>query len=215
MAQIWVNEIITLSPSDKCFPVSIHVNCFKLYKLQLKKLSLKYGFYHHHIRKNSGKMVAFKLLVVFTLVALTSGQCCMDYWTSFNGKCYRYYNLLKTWYDAELYCINMGGHLVGINDRAENDFVNFLTSGPQNDDIWGHVVWIGFTDMFEEGDWNHVDESFYGFHNWAHGEPNNHNDEDCGETNFGGRGLWNDEQCTVHRRFVCEQWWTYNTKVEI
>ncbi|XP_072033328.1 C-type lectin domain family 17, member A-like [Amphiura filiformis] len=152
-------------------------------------------------------MLLLKVAVIVCLIGTVVGTCCMDYWTAYNGKCYRYYDLLKSWYDAEYYCINMGAHLVGINDRAENDFVNFLTSGPQNDNQPGHPVWIGFNDIYEEGEWSHIDESFYGFHNWAHGEPNDQNDEDCAETNyFQQRGVWNDENCYVRRCFVCESY---------
>ena len=42
-----------------------------------------------------------------------------------------------TWAEAEAEAVSHGGHLVSVNDAAEQDFINGMLSGS---------TWIGFTD---------------------------------------------------------------------
>jgi hypothetical protein len=57
----------------------------------------------------------------------------------------------NTWDRAEAEAVALGGHLVTINDEAENQWV-LDTFGPQAS-ING-MLWIGFTDQQVEGEWS-------------------------------------------------------------
>ncbi len=69
------------------------------------------------------------------------------------GNWYRLTSEPKTWTDAEAEAISLGGHLVGLENLVENDWV-FNTFGG-----FGEFLWIGVNDVQQEGDWV-----------WANGE---------------------------------------------
>ena len=67
------------------------------------------------------------------------------------------------WTAAEAEAITLGGHLVTINDQAENDFVfNTFANLHPNDDLW-----IGFSDVTVEGMFEWVSGEPVTFTNWA------------------------------------------------
>jgi len=98
-----------------------------------------------------------------------------------------------TWTNSEAFAQTLGGHLVTINNAAENTFVyqNFAQ---------GHNVWIGYNDQQTEGTFVWASGETPGFTNWRPGQPDNFstapvNGEDYvhiygSQTAFGG--LWND-----------------------
>ncbi len=96
------------------------------------------------------------------------------------------------WTAAEAEAITLGGHLVTINDQAENDFVfNTFAHLHPNDDLW-----IGFSDAAVEGVFEWVSGEPITFTNWAccigcGPEPNNCFGDDYGVIwRFGGgRGV--------------------------
>lgn len=94
-----------------------------------------------------------------------------------------------TWTAAEAFALLLGGHLVSINDQAEQDFVyaNFGNLGGVD-----RRIWIGFTDRDVEGTFAWSDGSPAKYANWNGGEPNNSgNVEDFAEM-LGSTGKWND-----------------------
>ncbi|XP_072041127.1 echinoidin-like [Amphiura filiformis] len=155
-----------------------------------------------------GTMFSLPILVIFGLISTVSSTCCPDYWTVYGDSCYQYFAVGKEWGDAESYCVGLfteaRAHLVGINDKDENDFVSNLIAGPQNTGR-GENAWIGLNDIGHENSWSQVDGSSADYKNWDSGEPNDDGGEDCGETNHDGRGLWNDRSCTKKQHFVCEK----------
>jgi len=76
-----------------------------------------------------------------------------------------------TWLEAESAAVGLGGHLVTIDDAAENAFVSTR---------FGRVrgLWIGLTDRDVEGQFNWVSGASLVYTNWAPGEPN-----DCHRVN--------------------------------
>ena len=94
-----------------------------------------------------------------------------------------------TWEGAEAQAIAMGGHLVTINDLAENTWVANTFKTPE--------LWIGLTDKLVEGTfvWANGDTSSY--RNWDPREPNDNSDfipygQDYGITNYNSLGFWDD-----------------------
>lgn len=108
----------------------------------------------------------------------------------------------KTWSQASEFCQNWGGDLVGINSATENEKVMNLLPKDSKE-----VLWIGFNERAQEGDWVNADGSTSEFTNWDKDEPNNWNgvDEDCAMINFMQKPQWHDAPCDEELWFVCER----------
>ncbi len=74
-----------------------------------------------------------------------------------------------SWTQAEANAVKVGGHLISIDNSAENDFVtksfDALSSEPD--------LWIGLTDRDEEGVWRHANGTLATYFNWLDGRTNN------------------------------------------
>ena len=98
-----------------------------------------------------------------------------------------------SWEQAEAEAQRIGGHLVAINDAAENAFVTDFVRQRYGGDVY---AWIGLNDHAQEGRfvWASGESSTY--RNWGPGEPNNaavHPDgEDYVHLNWPTPGKWND-----------------------
>lgn len=91
-----------------------------------------------------------------------------------------------SWPEAEAFARLKGGHLVTINDAAEQVWLVKTFGG----DRW---MWMGFTDVDREGKWRWVSGRLVTFTNWHWGEPNNsHSGEHYACMNWGNPGEWND-----------------------
>jgi Ca2+-binding RTX toxin-like protein len=90
-----------------------------------------------------------------------------------------------SWTDAESLAVSTGGHLVTINDQAENQWIYDTFSNISS------CLWIGLTDYVEEGVWKWIDGSEITYTNWTDGEPNN---SGAGEdyAHMWSPGIWND-----------------------
>lgn len=75
-----------------------------------------------------------------------------------------------TWTNSEASAISLGGHLVTINDQAENDWIfsTFSEYGGVH-----RALWIGFTDQSAEGVFTWVSGETPAFANWSVAQPNN------------------------------------------
>jgi Ca2+-binding RTX toxin-like protein len=83
-----------------------------------------------------------------------------------------YYLLDKTsWTNAEAIAVGLGGHLVTINDAAEDAWV-FKTFAPQVD----RGLWTGFNDIAREGTWEWISGQPVTYINWGAGEPSGDGD---------------------------------------
>ncbi|NUN14146.1 MAG: CotH kinase family protein [Myxococcales bacterium] len=96
---------------------------------------------------------------------------------------------------AQTSCVALGGGLVVLESAQEAQWLN--------SQMGGQSYWIGLTDIAVEGKfvWNNGAPVTYT--NWAPGEPNNANNEDCVQTV--GNYQWNDIGCTVSLVYMCEE----------
>jgi PKD repeat protein len=114
---------------------------------------------------------------------------------------HNYYLLsAQTWGQAETEANALGGHLVTINNPAEQDFVFELASG------WVIGHWLGFSDQAEEGNWIWASGEPVTYTNWnVPWEPNNYGGiENCGVLEVDWSGRWNDLPCGWVRPAVAE-----------
>jgi hypothetical protein len=70
-----------------------------------------------------------------------------------------------TWAEAEAYAVSVGGHLVTINNQAEQDWLAVTFT-----DL---ILWIGMNDRAAEGSWVWSSGEPVTYTNWTVFEPNN------------------------------------------
>jgi hypothetical protein len=125
------------------------------------------------------------------------------------GHAYFFCEAGSTWAAAQQSCTEVGYALVRIDDTAEQAFV----ASRVND-----RAWIGATDSDaggsdSEGTWRWTDGQFFFradsgpvgglYSNWADGEPNDRDGEDCAEL-VAEDGVWYDGACDLMHAYVCE-----------
>ena len=105
----------------------------------------------------------------------------------------------RSWQDAERHCEEHGGHLASITSEAEVQELR-VELGPRLPDV---NLWLGLVEP-TEGQWLGPDAKPARFFAWNSGEPNNAGgSENCGAW-LVGSGRWNDVDCFVPRRALCE-----------
>jgi len=106
---------------------------------------------------------------------------------TYNGSDYYFTtNTAGTWTAGEAEALGMGGHLVTINDAAEEAALRAAFGGQEQ-------LWIGFTDQASEGSFVWISGEAVTYTHWNAGEPNNLGDEDYTLLNWNsGDGAWND-----------------------
>ena len=99
---------------------------------------------------------------------------------NYNGHTYLL-STLTTWSGAEAQAIAKGGHLVTVNNAAENAWLTSTFSGS---------FWLGFNDAASEGNFVWANGEPTTYTNWAFLEPNNFFNEDY--VGMYDNGFWND-----------------------
>ncbi|XP_067254076.1 CD209 antigen-like protein C [Chanodichthys erythropterus] len=122
-------------------------------------------------------------------------QCSVNpKWITHNFSSYYISSEWKNWTDSRQDCLQRGADLMIINNREEQEFIRTVTSG--------NIVWIGLTDIDEEGVWKWVDDSTLISGSWEPGEPNNKlSNEDCAVSIFD----WADYPCNYTFVWICEK----------
>ncbi|CAK8684714.1 hepatic lectin-like [Clavelina lepadiformis] len=122
-----------------------------------------------------------------------------------NGYQYRLFTSQQAWHASRRNCQRIGGDLavVGMRDVATRRklFNEILRSTNR--------VWIGLTDLAEEGNWVWNDDKPANAENanWSDGEPNNFGNEDCGAINWPGHTdiATVDVPCSSSLQALCEK----------
>ncbi|XP_047447231.1 asialoglycoprotein receptor-like 1 isoform X2 [Mugil cephalus] len=131
---------------------------------------------------------------------------CREGWVSFQRSCYLLSTTTATWSKAEEQCKTQRGHLVVLNNVEELDYISQIV------EIRSYY-WIGLVERQHEGHWSWVDGTDYSSTPtfWDKGQPDNwdyrENGEDCGQIHSSERRkrkLWNDADCSLSYRYICE-----------
>jgi hypothetical protein len=107
--------------------------------------------------------------------------------TVFNGHRYARTSVPMNWAHANALANMLGGHLVKIEDAAEQAFLEAAYP------VATAAFWIGLNDLANEGSFRWTDGTTPGFTAWSPGEPNNAGNENC--THMNSSGKWNDAAC--------------------
>ena len=117
---------------------------------------------------------------------------------TYNGKEYFLTSGRKTWQQAEAEAQNRGGHLVTINNAAEEIWLRNTFSKTEG-------LWIGINDQQQEGNFQWANGESVTYTNWAPGEPNNWGSgQDYGWINYGNTRQWDDNSATAQLRGIIE-----------
>src|SRR5688572_25003459 len=139
-----------------------------------------------------GPALTVATLSSLAVPTLTSGQFISPPVTNpANGHEYRLV-AQSSWMQAEIAAVRAGGHLVTINDAAEQNFV-FSTFGSYGGGA--RLLWTGLHDGTVEGQYRWASGQTSAYTNWAPGEPNNAGNEDYVAVFYPGHhagGQWND-----------------------
>uniref|UniRef100_A0A8C1P0Y9 C-type lectin domain-containing protein n=1 Tax=Cyprinus carpio TaxID=7962 RepID=A0A8C1P0Y9_CYPCA len=114
--------------------------------------------------------------------------------------CYFISNELKSWSDSRQYCRDQGADLVIINTEEKQV------------SLFSERVWIGLSDIENEGNMTWVDNSAVNQEFWLEEEPNNAGgNEDCIEL-MPSETIknWNDLPCSENRKGICEKYTVKN-----
>jgi hypothetical protein len=105
-----------------------------------------------------------------------------------NGHTYYLLSASESWTDSEAEAVGLGGHLVTINDAAENAWVRAIFPSSLYENLW-----LGLNDAAVEGTFVWVSGEPVTYENWNSGEPNGWIFENYGQmySDYAG-GTWND-----------------------
>ena len=137
----------------------------------------------------------------------------------YDGHYYKIFDINTTWESAKSYCENLGGHLVSITSAKEQNFLYNMVNGYFKRDY----LYIGISDVENEGAWKWVTGETFSYSNWAKGQPDNSIVGGIENQNYGvikcgnsdrycSLGQWDDTamldgftgELAQNRGFICE-----------
>ena len=120
----------------------------------------------------------------------------------YNDHYYKVIDMNMSWKEAKAYCESLGGHLITITSKEEDDFVFGIIN-----ELFVGDCWFGATDEKVEGTWEWVTGEKFEYTNWDSCQPDNDYDgtEDYLGSYYGS--AWNDfrnDDLDVEKWFICE-----------
>ena len=106
-----------------------------------------------------------------------------------------------SWNEAKDVALTYDGHLATFTDLEENSVILAEVPTAPEGGYWFGLYQAGEGEEPGQG-WGWVTGEALQFTRWAENEPNNVGNEDCGE--IYGEGTWNDNACSIERRFIIE-----------
>ena len=117
------------------------------------------------------------------------------YWEGSKYKLYT--DEYKNWSDAASHCQGEGGHLASVMSDGEQEEVRAAAGGQD-------LVWLGGSDVEEEGVWRWADGSPWGYSNWQERSGSRGDDRNCVYMYSGYDHHWSESSCTDTIPFLCQ-----------
>ena len=116
------------------------------------------------MKKFTYLIIASTLAFLFTNAAFADKVEPAKDAVAFRGNHYKaFLDTNSTWWEAKFACDDIGGQLVAISTGLENEFVRRLAKG--------HLVWLGGTDEFKEGEWTWDNGEAFKLKSWDVKQP--------------------------------------------
>ncbi|KAM8897653.1 galactose-specific lectin nattectin [Spinachia spinachia] len=132
-------------------------------------------------------------------VNCAGASVCPGGWSHHRDQCFVFISSMKTWAEAEGYCLFEGANLASAHSPEENHFLRDLTKA---DGYQFPPTWIGGNDGIHVGYWMWSDGSRFDYENWAPGhEPGSPGR--CLQMNSGFLKKWNNASCNETLPFIC------------
>ncbi|TMS38354.1 hypothetical protein L596_005096 [Steinernema carpocapsae] len=135
---------------------------------------------------------------------------CPDGWERGATKCFKVYQIERSWPQALVFCTRYGSQLAKVESKKENEFIGRMLTKPQINQMPRSDYWIGLVsnhrddadDMFMWSD-GAVVSRYTGF--WAKGQPD-HSTGSCTKITINPHTspLWKLSVCNILLPFVCE-----------
>uniref|UniRef100_A0AC35GRD2 C-type lectin domain-containing protein n=1 Tax=Panagrolaimus sp. PS1159 TaxID=55785 RepID=A0AC35GRD2_9BILA len=119
----------------------------------------------------------------------------------FQNFCYFFYPNATQFFNAELTCNGLNGHLASIHDGFINTFITTESSNYFHDSTTSDF-WIGLNSLMSLGNWTWIDNTTSDFNNWAPSEPQNLT-QHCAAVTI-ANSYWTSADCFKTKPFVCE-----------
>lgn len=135
---------------------------------------------------------------------INSNFSCPDTYGYVFGGCYKVTSSTYSWFEAATTCAADGAYLSSFHSAAQNLWV-FEYARTQG--LIGSDVWLGMSDLSEEGKWVWLDDTNNSFTYFSSGQPDNHDGyEHCAAWDVTYRGTWNDAPCSYSTYRALCQW---------
>ena len=151
------------------------------------------------MKRAKGKYGIYVLIALVGIILTASNPVSAGIWhvDPTSGNQYTLTDISGTWDQAEADAISKGGHLVTINDAAENAFLVGEFSGPTNPYLWIGLYQNKLSTAYTEptGGWEWISGEAVTYTDWHAANPNNGQGvEDWGALWFTGTAgtHWND-----------------------
>ncbi|XP_029985881.1 low affinity immunoglobulin epsilon Fc receptor-like [Sphaeramia orbicularis] len=164
-----------------------------------------------------------RLSFLWTLCDNDTLQCsrCLPGWVEHASRCFFLSNRTKTWEDARVECIKMGGDLAIVQNTEDQVFFTSVTFQYAQQHTDFHSAWIGLQDLVKEGVyvWINGNKPPQDLTYWMPNEPNNAvvswdtegSGQDCvaivpssNHTDENWLNTWDDIVCVGNRHYLCE-----------
>lgn len=154
---------------------------------------------------------------IATVLLIHTAELCDPGWILYNrfNVCYKLFEApLMRWAGAKTVCVRQNAKLADIYDYKEQ---LFIAGSVLQNSSGRHGVWLGASDIAEDGEWRWVDNTTMdiGRFEWWEGNPDNNDvfwdfdlfGEDCLEISLKEkhRGKLNDYKCQSKMPFLCKK----------
>ncbi|XP_033732134.1 perlucin-like protein [Pecten maximus] len=146
------------------------------------------------------------IVLAVTLVIPYSGAAqCRAGWIGFHDSCYYLSHGVGTWAEAGALCKALGGYLAMIESADELTFLKSELGHIHPHDAGSKQYWIDGNDLEVENVWKYISTGqTISFTEWAPGEPNAAENDNC--MNLWGKSgfRYADNDCEEHYNYICQ-----------
>ena len=131
---------------------------------------------------------------------------CEEGWIEAGGKCLQISDHTADFYHAAVTCQLLGGKLTEPETEEESNELIKLVNDYDTEPIDDQRFWLGIIDESDEIAFVYLSSGQnITFSSWYTNQPDNYKaDEDCVELRMPWNEQWNDHDCHVYKRFICE-----------